>query len=240
MVGALVSYRYARPGTYTVKVYDWGGDTSRRPVQFAVEVGAPVQAAESPAPSRPAVAKSGPATADRPQPARRHKYTLIKIGPYAGYFQPKDASFKKIYGEGDVLYGARLGVHVWNGFHLWISGSQYQSISKTTFTGDKTTLTLLPISFFLRYNLGRGFFIPYAGVGYTFLSFKEESDFVGGRFEGDGNNIAFEAGIELKVNRHFFFDFGARFDQIKFKPENSDTEIDLGGLQAGISMLISF
>lgn len=240
MIGSLVSYRYARPGTYTIKVYDWGGDTRRLPVQIAVEVGDPVRAAERPIPSRSAVAKSEPLAPERPQPARRKKYTLIKIGPYAGYFQPQDAFFKKIYGDGDVLYGARLGVHVWDGFHLWCSASQYQSISKTTFTGDKTTLTLLPVSFFLRYNLGRGFFIPYAGIGYTFLSFKEESDFVGGRFEGNGSNVAFEAGIELKVNRHFFFDLGARFDRITFKPEKSDAEIDLGGLQGGISMLVSF
>ena len=147
--------------------------------------------------------------------------------------------FKQIYGEGDVLYGARLGVHIWNGFHLWLSASQYKVISKTTFTGDKTTLTLLPVSFFLRYNLGRGFFIPYAGIGYTFLSFKEEIDFVG-NFKGNGSNVSLEAGFELKVNRHFFLDFGARFDQIKVKPENIDAKIDLGGLQAGISLLVSF
>ena len=101
------------------------------------------------------------------------------------------------------------------------------------------TLTLLPASLFLRYNLGRGFFSPYVGVGYTFLNVKEETEFVG-NFKGNGSNASLEAGFELKVNRHFFIDFGARFDQIEIKPENIDTKIDLGGLQAGISLLISF
>jgi len=49
-----------------------------------------------------------------------------------------------------------------------------------------------------------------------------------------------EAGFELKGNRHFFIDFGLRFDQIEIKPVNIDAKIDLGGLQAGISLLISF
>ena len=238
MVGSPLNYRYARPGKYSVNVYDWGGDTDLPPVQLDVEVGDAAPAGERQAQPGPALAKSDPAPAAPSRPARK-KYTLIKIGPYAGYFAPQEALFKQIYGEGDVLYGARLGVHIWNGFHLFLSASQYQVISKTTFTGDKTTLTLLPASLFLRYNLGRGFFSPYAGIGYTFLSVKEETEFVG-NFKGNGSNASVEAGFEFKVNRHFFIDFGARFDQIEIKPDNIDAKIDLGGLQAGISLLISF
>jgi hypothetical protein len=241
LVGSPLNYRYARPGKYVVNVYDWGGDTTRPPVQLAVEVGDAATAVERPAQPGQAFVKSDPAVvppSPQVRPARK-KYTLIKIGPYAGYFAPQEDLFKKIYGEGDVLYGARLGVHIWNGFHVFLSASQYQVISKTTFTGDKTTLTLLPASLFVRYNLGRGIFSPYAGIGYTFLSVKEETEFVG-NFKGDGSNASVEAGFELKVNRHFFIDFGARFDQIKVKPEDIDAEIDLGGLQAGISLLISF
>jgi outer membrane protein W len=92
---------------------------------------------------------------------------------------------------------------------------------------------------FLRYNIGRGFFIPYAGVGYTFLSFKEESEYVGNT-KGNGSNTSFEAGFELKLNRHFFLDIGARFDRIKFQSEHIEGQIDLGGLQAGLSLLVSF
>ncbi len=125
LVGSPVNYRYTRPGKYLVKVYDWGGDTGRLPVQFAVEVGDAASAVERPEPSKPALANNDPAPAVPSRPARK-KYTLIKIGPYAGYFAPQDDLFKKIYGEGDMLYGARLGVHIWNGFHLWLSASQYQ------------------------------------------------------------------------------------------------------------------
>jgi PKD repeat protein len=238
LIGSTVNFRYRKPGRYTVKVYDWGGDHDRLPVQLTVEVGAPAPGVEITAAPRPAVTEAAP-PAEQPRPARK-KYSLIKIGPYAGYFFPQDALLKQIYGEGDVIYGGRLGVHIWNGFHAWISAAQFKSIAGTTFTQDKTTLVLFPISFFLRYNVGSGFFIPYAGVGYTFMSFREESpDYLGNK-TGSGSNVSFEAGFELKVNRNFFLDFGARFDQIMFKPEFSDGKIDLGGLQAGISLLVSF
>ena len=228
--GTQVRHRYSQPGNFVVRVYDWNGDPAGTPVQLEIAMRAAARA------ERPAPVVAPPV--DRERPARK-KYNLIKFGPYAGYFQPQDAWFKLIYGEGDMLYGGRLGVHVWSGFHAWFSLSRYEAVAGTTYTADRTTLTLMPLSIFLRFNVGRGFFSPYAGIGYTFMSVSEESEFVG-NFKGNGGNIAAEAGFEIRVNRHFFVDFGARFDQIKIKPEQSLTEIDLGGLQAGISLLVSF
>jgi outer membrane protein W len=119
--------------------------------------------------------------------------------------------------------------------------SQFKSINKTTYTGEKTTLIMLPANVFLRFDVGQGFFIPYAGVGYTFMSFREESPDYLGNTEGSGGNFALEAGLELKFNRHVYLDLGARFDKIKFKPDNPAlAEVDLGGAQAGVSLLISF
>jgi len=238
LLGSSVNYSYKKPGNYLVKVYDWKGDPGRQPVQFVVAVAAAldVMAAARPTVSSPAKTQAtGTAASASPVPK---KYMLFKVGPYAGYFQPKSLPLKEIYGKGDVLYGGRLGVHVWQGLYFWLSASQYKVISQTTFTEDKTTLTLLPVHAFLRYSFNLGFFSPYLGAGYNYLSFKEES--VIGNVKGNGSNLSLEAGFELIVNRHFSLDFGVRFDQIKIKPENIDTEIDLGGLQAGICMLISF
>ncbi len=238
--GSRVRHRYSNPGTYVIRVYDWNGDPGSRPILLEIVTSESARAALT-APRPVAAAAAAPAVAPLAAPARpaRKKYNLIKFGPYAGYFQPQDEWFKLIYGDGDMLYGARLGIHVWNGFHAWISLSLYEAVAGTTYTADRTTLTLMPISAFLRFNVGSGTFSPYAGVGYTFMSVKEESEFVG-NFKGSGGNIAAEAGFEIRVNRHFFLDLGARFDQIKIKPDQIPNEIDLGGLQAGISLLVSF
>ncbi len=178
-------------------------------------------------------------------PARkaRSKYPFFKVGPYGGFYRPTNALFKEIYGEGDVLYGGCLGLRIWKGFYLWLSLAQFKSIGGTTFTEDKTTLTLIPASAFLRFEVGQGAIIPYAGVGYTFLSFEEESESVGGHNKDSGGDLALEAGFEFKINRHVYIDLGARFTRIQFateNPVNPDEMLDLGGLQAGISLLISF
>jgi PKD repeat protein/opacity protein-like surface antigen len=237
MVGSLVNYGYEKPGNYLVRVYDWDGDPGRQPVKLVVAVSA---AADLAAAAEPTVLPAAQTenTAVAAVPARK-KSILFKVGPYAGYFLPQDALVKEIYGNGEVLYGARLGIHVWQGFYFWLSAAQFKVISKTTFTGEKTTLTLMPISAFVRYNVGLGFFNPYAGVGFTYQNFKEEAEIIP-TTKGSGSSVAVEAGFELKMNRHFALDFGVRFSKLKSKPDNGDLEIDLGGMQAGVAMLISF
>ena len=238
LVGSSVNYSYKKPGNYLVKIYDWQGDLGRHPVQFVVAVAAAPDVIAVAAPTISAPGKTQTLDVAAAAPPAPKKFMLFRVGPYAGYFQPKSIPLKEIYGKGDVLYGGRLGVHIWQGLYFWFSASQYKVISQTTFTEDKTTLTLLPVHAFLRYTFALGFFNPYLGVGFNYLSFKEES--VIGNVKGSGSNLSLEAGFEFKVNRHFSFDFGARFDQIKIKPENIDVEVDLGGLQAGICLLISF
>jgi hypothetical protein len=237
LVGSHVSYSYKLPGKYVVKVYDWGGDSGSQPVLFPVTVNAaPVISAAAGAPAAAIAAQAEPVAARETTGSQSKEYPLIKIGPYAGYFRPQELLLKQIYGEGDVIYGGRLGVHIWNGFYLWLSGSQYKVISKTTFSEDRTTLTLLSTSAFLRYGLRLGFFIPYAGIGFSHLSFKEEAEI--GNVSGSGSNTVYEGGFELRLNRHFYMDFTARYGVIKVNP--TGFEIDLGGLQAGVALLVSF
>ncbi len=243
MVGSLVNYGYDKPGNYLVRVYDWDGDPGRQPVKFVVAVSSAADLAVTTEPTVLPAAKTE-STAVAVTPVRK-KYMMFSIGPYAGYFQPNFSAdknlydlFTSIYGKGDVIYGGRLGVHVWQGFYFWLSASQFKVISKTTYTGDKTTLTLLPINVSLRYGLRLGFFVPYAGAGFTFLSFKEES--VIGNTKGSGSSASLEAGFELKMNHNFSFDLGIRYGKINVKRKNSSETIDLGGLQGGVAMLISF
>ena len=249
----LITHTYTAAGTYTVKAWDAYGNKSLPPVSMSIQVAAdPSQIKTEPEKTTIVLNNTNPAqriprvaavkldsnklVEPSPTPSPVKKKLLIKIGPYAGFFQPRDADLKTIYGNGDVIYGGRLGVHLWQGFYFWFSASQFKVIAKTTFTEDKTTLTLNPLSAFLRCSISLGFFKPYAGIGFMYMSFKEESSI--GNVTGNGRDIAYEGGFELKMNRHFFLDFGVRYEEIKVKP--TGFEIDLGGLQAGVSLLVSF
>jgi len=161
---------------------------------------------------------------------------LIKIGPYAGYFMTRDADFKQIYKEGDLIFGGRLGVKLWKGFYFCLSYSHMETASKTTFSEEITVLTLNPATFSLRYYSKFGFFQPYLGLGYTFLRFKEDSDL--GRVRGNGKNFSYEGGMELKLSTNIGLDLGIKYDRIVVNPTGFD--INLGGLQAGLSLILTF
>lgn len=166
------------------------------------------------------------------------KYPLIKIGPYVGFYQLLDESVEEFYGKSDLIYGGKLGIHVWQEFYFWFAVSKFKAIGKTVFYEDEAILSLTFLSAFLRYNVSLGFFNPYAGIGFTHVSLKE--GFSLNNVTGNGSNVAFEGGFELKINRYFILDIGARLGQMKIMPEKLNKEIDVGGLQAGVSLLVSF
>ncbi len=184
-----------------------------------------------------AAAPAGPAP-DEPLPAPRSRggRPFIKLGPFAGWYQPRDARVRNIYGDGEMLYGGRIGLHLWKGFYLWIGAAHARLVGATTLTRETTAMTLLPASAFLRFHVSLGFLRPYAGVGYTYLGFLETSSL--GETRGWVGNVAYEAGLEVRLHRHLLADIGARYDELRVSP--TGFEIDLGGLQGGAALLISF
>ncbi len=251
-----LTYTYVTAGVFEVKVYDDNGDVRSKPLTLLVWVKAAVSSPVETIPEKAAIVpdRSAPApelpkaeavkpddkeiVAAVPFPEAAKKNPLLKFGPYGGIYLPQDAVLKTVYGSVDVIYGGRLGVRLWRGIYFWLSAARIRAMGKTTFLEEKTVLTLTPLSAFLRLGLSLGAVKPYAGIGFTTMSFKEESEI--GNTKGHGNNVSLEAGFELKMNRNFFLDFGARFDQIKIQAGELEEKIDLGGLQAAVALLISF
>ncbi|MCP4216856.1 MAG: porin family protein [bacterium] len=162
--------------------------------------------------------------------------SALKIGPYAGYFAPRDELTKEIYGDGGVTYGAKIGVRVFNGLGIWLTGSQFSADGETPLLGDKTSLTLMPLTLSLRYTLPKGKIRPYAGVGYCYLFYEEKSD-IGDNTKKEGKGYSLDAGLEIKLGSRIHADICLNYNDVKVPgPLNSD--IQLGGLQLGLSFLI--
>jgi opacity protein-like surface antigen len=161
---------------------------------------------------------------------------VVKLGPYAGYFSPADKTLKEIYGENHVIYGMKLGIRVWKGLYLWLSGMQLKKTSETIPLGDLTTLTVTPLNLSLRYTFDLGAVNPYLEGGYSYIYYKEES--VIGDNKGEGRGYSLDAGIEFKISSGFIIDVGARYSRAAVNP--SGFEVQLGGAQAGISFLVAF
>lgn len=160
----------------------------------------------------------------------------LKIGAYAGYFFPSDSTIKEVYTKGEMTYGAKIGLRVWKGLHVWLSGMQFKKVSETIPLGDITTVTLNPLTLSLRYTIPLGTLNPYLGGGYTYIFFKEKSDI--GNISGEGKGYSVSAGFEVKLSSWFYMDFGITYSEIKVRPTEFD--IQLGGLQPGITFLVVF
>jgi opacity protein-like surface antigen len=168
-------------------------------------------------------------------PAKR----WVKIGPFVGAYFPHDAKLKDFYTSTDVIYGLRLGVHIWNGLFIWLTGSQFKAISETTILKDVTRLTLNPLHLSLRYTLPYGSLNPYAQIGYTQIYFKEES--VLGIKKDKSTGFSLGSGVEFNLSSHIILDLGLNYSQAKIKIQVSDSveeEFDLGGFEVALSFLV--
>lgn len=163
---------------------------------------------------------------------------LFKIGPYAGYFRANAPELEEIYKEGELIFGGRAAINLWRGFYLWFSYSHCEFVSKTTFSEEITVLMLNPATVSLRYQLRTKILQPYIGAGYTYLRYKEEAAI--GQIKGTAGDISYEGGLELKLSANVGFDIGVRYERLMVNPTDFPSPVDLGGLQAGLTLIISF
>ncbi len=164
---------------------------------------------------------------------------FLKFGPFSGVFFPNDAKLKEFYKSADIIYGLRLGVHVWNGFFIWFTGSQYKATTETTLLKDIARLTLNPLHLSVRYTLPYGSLNPYIEVGYTQVYFKEESSL--GTKKDKSTGYSLDSGIEFNLSSRIILDLGLKYTQAKIQINVSDSvkeEFDLGGFQIALSFLV--
>ncbi|MCK4766261.1 MAG: outer membrane beta-barrel protein [Candidatus Aminicenantes bacterium] len=141
----------------------------------------------------------------------------------------------EIYGGEDVIYGLKIGVHIWQGFYVFLSGMQYAQVGETLL-GDITRLRLNPIDVSLRYTFAFGSVNPYLESGFTYIYFIEKSDI--GDTKNRGSGFSVDGGIEFKLSRRFILDVGVKYSQVKVSPGGFD--VQLGGFQGGVSFLVIF
>jgi opacity protein-like surface antigen len=196
----------------------------------------PASGQPAPLPTPTAVESNSAAGEDESAPPHRRRDSFLKIGPYAGYFQPSDSLLKKIYGDGDVIYGARLGFRIWRSLTVWLQAAQYQVTGQTTFTEDRSTLTIQPISLLARFSLPFRGIRPYVGAGMVYTSFREESSI--GTVKGNGQSWIAEGGLEFVASRRFTLDLGVTYNQVKVSP--TGFSINLGGLAGGLALYLTF
>lgn len=151
------------------------------------------------------------------------------------YFQPKDQTFKEIYGNG-MSFGGEIGITLGKGIGIWAGGHYFSKKGKLTFTEEDTEIQIIPLYAGLRFRLAKAGIRPYVGFAVGYFRYKEVNQ-IGTIKKGDIGYIG-QVGIIFKVGGALFLDIKGSYSYCKVKPV--DIEANLGGLQGGIGLGLEF
>lgn len=126
---------------------------------------------------------------------------------------------------------------IWN-VDLYLEVKEMNKVGKLTFSGDKTTLILVPLSLGLRYVQPLGFVQPYLGAGFDIYLFYETNpigtvfSYVHGTHVLGGTYIQFHKSVPVLLNF-----------RLKYTSANvtiNEIEVKLGGLEYGAGLVLAF
>lgn len=151
------------------------------------------------------------------------------------FFYPTEQAFKDVYGGGS-MYGGEISLGIWKNLDIWIGGSYFSQYGELTFTGEETSLQIIPLGGGLKYRLSTGVLSFYGGVGVNFFNYKESN--VIGDVKAGAVGFVTKAGAYLEPVNQFVIDFFVEYSYCKITP--ADFTIDIGGIKAGIGIGIRF
>ncbi|MCJ7651991.1 MAG: hypothetical protein MUP85_25610 [Candidatus Lokiarchaeota archaeon] len=154
--------------------------------------------------------------------------TTFSIELKGSYFSPSEKAFQDIYGGG-ITYGGEVAIGLWKNLQFWLGGNYYSGNGGLTYTGEATSLKILPIGGGLKYELSSGILGFYGGVGVNYYQYKESS-VIGNVNEGKIGFIG-KLGLSLNVTKGLFIDLFVNYSYCEMTP--ADFTINIGGFDVG-------
>lgn len=161
-----------------------------------------------------------------PQPEKKgfkFKMDYIKLG--INYFQFSEKSRRDIYNEG-IDYELEVVATFWKGFQGWF-GSNYYYKSE----GDNR-IKVFPIGIGVKYNLAKGIFNFYAGLGVSYYIYDEYSPPLN-ESKGAVGYVG-KLGSFVRIKGKFIADFHLNYSYcyLKLTSEN----VNIGGAEVGFAL----
>ncbi len=171
--------------------------------------------------------------------------SALSINLGAGVYMPQSSDFQDIYGSTSTLFSLGLGYYLplsrveKLGFSL--EGSYVSDTGNTTFTDEQVKLTLTPVMLNVFYQRAFGAFEPYAGIGASYFSYKEDlpETFPVSEVSGSVMGYNFLIGTHIKVMSSLSIRAYMRYHVAK-KTEADENEINLSGNELGIGLSYFF
>jgi hypothetical protein len=155
-----------------------------------------------------------------------------------GSYVMNEPRFGAVYSKGGLMGGIGLSAAIASNFNFYLEAKYYGRTGELTFSKEKTSFYLLPISFGLRYIFPLGLLNPYAGAGADIYLFSEDNPI--------GTVLNHTAGFHVMGGSYFRFfpDIPLLLDlKLKYtsaRAEESGVKLQLGGFEYALGLVFAF
>ncbi len=155
-----------------------------------------------------------------------------------GGYHMNDARFESVYPNGGLLAGLGASASIVSSLGLYLEAKYWSREGQLTYSKEKTTLRLIPVSVGLRYMFPLGIFNPYAGAGGDIYFYYEDNSIgtttnrAGGFHVLAGTYIRFARNVPLMLNLKAKYTWATATE--------GDLKIQLGGLEYALGIALAF
>jgi len=171
-----------------------------------------------------------------PQAQAAERQGTIEL--FLGNYTIQEPLFKTVYEPGGSLQGLILSSMLFFNIDFYLELKALSKTGQLTYSKEKTTMLLVPVSLGLRYGLPLGFLQPYAGGGLDFYLFYESNP-IGSLFNYV-QGYHFLAGVYLRFAKSFPILLNFRIKNTWARAEVNNRKVELGGLEYGGCLVIAF
>jgi hypothetical protein len=224
--------------------------TEETPIQKPEQEGAkkdvtPPAETEKKEEEKPAEEKQAPKEIQEPAQVKRGRQAKgLALSIAGGAYMVQDSNFQDVYGTNALSYGGDLTyfLPVGQSENLGVSlDIRYISVTgQTTYTNEDVELSLIPFSLSLVFQRVFGKVGPYAGVGLSYINYKETYPEAFVIPEMSGSAMGYHLVLGTTIN--FIKSFGAKafFKLHSAKKTINEMDVNFGGTEVGLGLFYKF
>jgi len=157
---------------------------------------------------------------------------------YLGSYNINDQRFKDVYERGGAIRGILLSSALFYNFDFYTEIKAFYKVGKLTYTKEETKLLLVPVSLGVRFVFPSQIVLPYIGLGGD-VYFYYENNFIG-TVVNMAKGFHVLGGAYLQLGKKIPLLLNVKLKYTTAKAKNNDLSLQLGGLEYGASLAVSF
>lgn len=157
---------------------------------------------------------------------------------YLGSYNINEQRFKDVYETGGAIRGIVLSSALFYNFDFYTEIKAFYKVGKLTYTKDETKLLLVPVSLGVRFVFPSQIILPYIGLGGD-VYFYYENNIIGTVLNmAKGYHVL--GGAYLRLGKKIPLMLNVKLKYTTAKAKEKDLSLQLGGLEYGVGLAISF